>query len=89
MCSVIQSPDWTWSPTRYECSFSCSAMKRAITVTPICPAKRRTTWKNAENVSTRDGEPRAPEKKDCRMIEETSPTNANDCPTAMSSSVRK
>ena len=28
-------------------------MKRSISVTPICPAKRRTTWKNAENVSAR------------------------------------
>ena len=31
-------------------------MKRVIIVTPICPAKIRTTWKNAENVSTRGGE---------------------------------
>ena len=58
VCSVIQSPGWTWSPTRYECSFSCSAMKRTISVIPICPPKMRTPWKNAENVRTRDGEPR-------------------------------
>ena len=64
-------------------------MKRVITVVPIWPPKMRTRWRNAENVRTRNGDSRPPEKKDCRMSEETSPTNANDWPTAISSSVRK